>query len=57
MNPLPAKKTAKEYELRPAAKALLAVFYAARRTKRLFRHDKRDTPLGVSLLIFFAYGR
>ena len=26
MNPLPAKKTAKEYELRPAAKALLAVF-------------------------------
>ena len=26
MDPLPAKKTAKEYELRPAAKALLAVF-------------------------------
>lgn len=37
MNPLPAKKTAKEYELRPAAKALLAVLYAARRrTKKTF---------------------
>ena len=36
MNPLPAKKTAKEYELRPAAKALLAVFYAARRAKKTF---------------------
>lgn len=34
MNPLPAKKTAKEYELRPAAEALLAVFYAARRAKK-----------------------
>ncbi len=34
MDPLPAKKTAKEYELWPAAKALLAVFYAARRAKK-----------------------
>ena len=36
MNPLHAKKTAKEYELRPAAKALLAVFYAARRGEKTF---------------------
>ena len=36
MNPLPAKKTAKEYKKRPAAKALLAVFYAARRAKKTF---------------------
>ena len=34
MDSLPAKKTAKEYELRPAAKALLAVFYAVRRAKK-----------------------
>lgn len=53
MDPLPAKKTAKEYKLRPAA--LLAVFYATRRTKRLFRHAERDTPLGVSLLIFCVW--
>ena len=36
MNPLPAKKTAKEYKKRPAAKALLAVFYAARRGEKTF---------------------
>ena len=36
MDPLPAKKTAKEYELRPAAKALLAVFYAAQRGEKTF---------------------
>ena len=36
MDPLPAKKTAKEYELWPAAKALLAVFYATRRAKKTF---------------------
>ena len=36
MDSLPAKKTAKKYELRPAAKALLAVFYAARRAKKTF---------------------
>ena len=34
MDSLPAKKTAKEYKLRPAAEALLAVFYAARRAKK-----------------------
>ena len=55
MNPLPAKKTAKEYKLRPAAKALLAVFYAPRGPKRLFRHAERDTPFGVSLLIFCVW--
>lgn len=36
MDPLPAKKTAKEYKLRPAAEALLAVFYAARRGEKTF---------------------
>ena len=36
MDSLPAKKTAKEYKLRPAAEALLAVFYAARRGEKTF---------------------
>ena len=36
MDPLPAKKTAKEYELWPAAKALLAVFKLAQRGEKTF---------------------
>lgn len=56
MDPLPAKRRRKNMNYGQQPKRCWPFFMRhGGGPKRLFRHDKRDTPFGVSLLIFCVW--
>lgn len=55
MDPLPAKRRRKNINYGQQPKRCWPFFMRHGGPKRLFRHDKRDTPFGVSLLIFCVW--
>ena len=55
MDPLPAKRRRKNINYGQQPKRCWPFFMWHGGPKRLFRHDKRDTQFGVSLLIFYVW--